>query len=91
MSNEKLTATVAELRELRRMSEELAAEIEALTDEIKAYMDAQSVDTLAGVDYKITWKEVKSRRFDSAALKSAEPEIYSRFAKETTARRFVLT
>lgn len=37
---------VKELRELKRLAEELQAEIEGLQDAIKAEMTAQDVDTL---------------------------------------------
>lgn len=64
MSNTELSATIRELRELRRMADELAAEIETLTDTIKEHMTAAGVDTLAGTDYKVTWRDVSSRRLD---------------------------
>ncbi len=91
MSNNELTATVKDLRELRRMADEIAAEIEALTDSIKDYMTAAGVDTLAGTDFKITWKEVSSNRLDSAALKRDHAELYSQYTRTSTARRFTLT
>ena len=90
MSIDMMNAKVKELRELRRMADELAAEIEAVQDEIKGHMTAQDTDTLAGVDWKITWKAVTSSRLDSKALRAELPEIAARFTKQTTARRFVL-
>jgi len=90
MSANEMSSKVQELRELKRMQDELAAEIEAVQDSIKAEMAARSVDTLAGADYKITWKEVTSSRLDTAALKKALPEVAARFMKQSTARRFVL-
>lgn len=48
------------------------------------------VDTLAGLDYKITYKAVTSSRLDSKALKADQPELYSKYTKQTTARRFCL-
>ena len=79
---------VKELRELKRLAEELQAEIEGLQDAIKAEMAAQDVDTLTGVDWKVTWKPVTSTRLDTAALKKALPDVAQRFTKTTTARRF---
>lgn len=79
---------VKELRELRRMADELAGEIEAIQDEIKAHMTAQDTDTLTGLDWKITWKNVTSNRLDSTALKKELPDIAARFMKQTTTRRF---
>lgn len=88
MSNIEMQSRVDELRELRRMAEELDSEITAIQDAIKSHMTAQGVDELIGTDYKITWKEVSSTRLDTAALKKALPEVVSRFTKETTTRRF---
>ena len=90
MSISELDMKVKELRELRRMAEELQAEIDAAQDAIKAHMDSQGVDTLAGTDWKVTWKPVTSSRMDTSALKKALPEIAERFMKSTTNRRFVL-
>ena len=47
-------------------------------------------DTLAGADYKITWKTVTSSRFDSTAFKKAMPELAERFTKSSTSRRFTV-
>ena len=90
MSINEMDSKVKELRELRRMADELAAEIEAAQDAIKAHMTAIDADTLSGVDYKITWKSVTSSRFDSTAFKKAMPELAERFTKSTTSRRFVV-
>ena len=88
MGTMELSSKVSELRELRRMAEELAAEIECIQDAIKAHMAAQGVEELAGADYRITWKPVTTTRLDGKALKAAAPELAARFTKETTTRRF---
>ena len=90
MSNIEIQSKVHELRELRRMADELAAEIEAAQDAIKAHMTAIDADTLTGADYKITWKSVTSCRFDSTAFKKAMPDLAERFTRSTTSRRFVV-
>ena len=86
MSNTEITAAVTQLQELRRMQEELTAEIETLTDAIKAHMGTQEL-LLAG-PYKITWKAVTSSRIDTTALKKALPDIAAQYTKTTTTRRF---
>lgn len=91
MSINELTANVSELRELRRMADEIQAEIDAIQDKIKAHMNAANVDTLNGPDYKITWKTVSSSRFDTTAFKKENPEIAALYTKTTTARRFTLS
>lgn len=91
MSINDLTANVSELRELRRMADEIQAEIDTIQDKIKAHMTAAGVDTLAGADYKITWKEITSSRFDTTAFKRENPEIAALYTKTTTARRFTVS
>lgn len=90
MDRTELNSKVKELRELRRMAEEIAADIETITDAIKQEMTAQGVDTLAGDDWKATWKPVQSARFDSKALKVAMPDLYGRFTRSAETKRFVL-
>lgn len=57
---------------------------------MKAHMDTHNMDTLLGLDWRITWKPVTSSRLDSMVLKKELPDIAARFMKQTTARRFVL-
>lgn len=91
MSMNELERKVSELRELRRMADELAGEIAALEDDLKAHMTATGADELHGPSFKITWKTVTSSRLDGKALKAAVPELWERFTKTTTSRRFVLS
>lgn len=91
MSMNELEAKVAELRELRRMADELAGEIAATEDELKAYMADNGTDEIYGPSFKITWKQVTSSRLDSKALKAAAPELWQRFSKSTTSRRFIIS
>ena len=90
MSKTELQEKVDELRELRRMAEDLNAEISSIEDELKSHMTRLNTDTLYGDNFKITWKPVTSTRLDSKALKAAAPELYERFSKATTSRRFVV-
>lgn len=89
MSINEMDSKVKELRELRRMAEELAAEIDSIQDSIKAHMDAQGVDTINGTDWKVTYKAVTSSRLDTAALKKALPDLAQQFTKTTSTRRFL--
>ena len=90
MSINEMDSKIKELRELRRMADELAAEMESITDSIKASMDIQGVDTINGTDWKVTYKAVTSSRLDTAALKKALPDLAAQFTKTTTARRFCI-
>lgn len=90
MSSNEIQSKVNDLRELRRMAEEIAAEIDTITDAIKAYMEAISADELSGADFKISWKSITTARIDTAALKKAMPEVAEAFTKTSATRRFCL-
>lgn len=90
MSVNEMDSKIKELRELRRMADELAAEIEAIQDSIKQEMTAREVDELSGSDWKVTWKLVKSRRFNSTAFKKTHVDLYDQYCSETATRRFTV-
>ena len=86
MSNPNMESKIKELMELKRMKEEIEAEIAAAEDEIKAVMGSE--ETLLAGAFKVDWKTVITSRIDTAALKRVMPEIAERFMKQTTTRRF---
>lgn len=88
MSEHELTGKVRELKELKSFAEQIAEEIAALEDAIKAEMTAQSVEEMQVDVYKIRWATVKSNRFDTTAFRAAMPDLYDKFIKQTTNRRF---
>lgn len=90
MGQNELSAKIRELRELKRLQEELSGEIEAIQDDIKQHMDAAQVDTLSGNDWKVTYKAVISSRLDTAAIKRYHPDITEQFTKTVTTRRFLI-
>lgn len=81
MSINEMQSKVNDLRELRRMADELEAEITAIQDAIKNHMTAEGLDELTGLDFKISWKEITSTRFDSASFKKASPIPTAPFAR----------
>lgn len=85
-----VTTTVHELRELKAMREELDVQIERLESEIKQIMVEQHTEELKGVDWKVTWYSVQSRRIDTKAFKKVLPEVAEQFTITSTCRRFVL-
>ena len=83
-----LDSQIHELRELRRMADELTAAIDTIQDAIKAEMTAAGVDVLTGSDWKAVWKPVTTSRIDTSALKKALPDLAAQFTKASTVRRF---
>ena len=61
MSNQSMEVKVKELLELKRMKEELEAEIAAVEDEIKAVMGEE--ETLFAGAFKVSWKTFERSKF----------------------------
>ena len=90
MNVDTMNEKIQELRELKRMQEDLAAEIASIEEELKGHMSACGMDTLLGMDWRITWKADTSKRLDTGALRKAMPDVAQAFTRETTTKRFVL-
>ena len=88
MATNEIISKLNELSELRRMANELNAEIEAIQDAIKAHMTEADTDTITAGAFKVTWKPVTSTRIDTTALRKDLPEIWQEYGKTTTTRRF---
>lgn len=88
MSINEMTAKIKELKSLQALIEEAEAEADALKDQIKEAM-GDSEELRVG-EYKVTYKTVKSSRFDSKSLKAELPEIAERYTVATEYRRFAI-
>lgn len=90
MSANEMASKVKELKELKLMAEELAADITAIEDSLKAEMTEKGVEEMTVDVFKIRWTKVPSTRFDSTTFKKAMPELYAQFTKQTESRRFTI-
>lgn len=90
MTKNEINETVKTIRELKRMQEELLAEIAAQEDKLKAEMDATHNYTMNGDDFKVTWNNVTVNKLDVTALRQTMPEIAERFERASTFRRFCI-
>ena len=86
MSTNEIQTKARELKELKLMQEELAAEITAIEDALKAAMGEQ--EELVCGEYKLTYQTVTSSRFDSTRFKKDHAELAAAYTKATSYRRF---
>jgi len=86
MSNPSMETKIKELLELKRMKEELEAEITSMEDEIKQAMGNEEI-LFAGA-FKVSWKPYTSSRFDSVRFKKEHAELAAAYTRQTIARRF---
>ena len=87
-TNNEIIIKIQELMELRRMSEEIQAEIDALQESVKSYMGSE--ETMIAGAFKVSYKSVTSSRLDTTALKRELPDVAARYTRQTTTRRFTV-
>lgn len=90
MGMEELESKVKELKELEGMQAEIAAEMDAIKDDLKAEMERQKTEEMSVGIFKVRYKAVTSKRFDSRAFKAECADLYGQYLKETTAKRFTV-
>ena len=88
MSANEMTSKVREYKELKAFMEQIASELAALEDDIKAEMTARGTESMDVDVYKVRWTTVNSSRFDTTAFKKAMPELAEQYTRATVSRRF---
>ena len=87
-----MTEKIKYLCDLRRMRDEIQAEIDGVQAEIAEAMTAAGVDTMTADSVKVTYKPVKSSRFDKAAyIRDHGEASYKSYCKTTESRRFTVS
>ena len=89
MSNPEYITLCTQYQELKRMREEITAEMDGIADQIKNAMG--TAETVTAGQYKIRYTTVNGSRLDSAALKKALPDIAARFTVATVQKRFTIS
>lgn len=91
MGTMEINAKVTELKELEAMQAEITAEMDAIKDQLKAEMARRRTDEMSVGVFKVRYKVVTSKRFDSKAFKASHGDLYGQYLKETTTKRFTVS
>ena len=89
MLTSELRTKLYEYRELRAKIAELKEAMEQVEDAIKAHMGDREELMVDGT--KIRWTTYTANRLDAAALREQEPDVYARYLKPVSGRRFSIT
>lgn len=82
-----ITAAYRELLQMRTLEDQIQERKDALETIIGNAMGSATVLKIDG-KVAVTWKASDVRRFDSKALKSADPETYDKYVRTSTIRTF---
>ena len=75
-------------QELIAVMERMDREKKQIEQELKLYLgDAEQAEN---EHYRVSWKAVSSSRLDEKRLKEEEPEIYEKYKRQVSSRRFLI-
>lgn len=75
-------------QELAEHMEQLEVEKKKIEQELKMYLGEAEI--AENEQFRVTWKSVSSSRLDEKRLKEERPEVYEKYKKTTTSRRFMI-
>ena len=95
VDNRDKTADLSALHGLLDKRQELSDQIEqmeqektAIEQQVKLQMQDAAYGTAPG--YKVSWVSSESKRVDSQRLKKEQPDIFNRYSKNVSSRRFTI-
>ena len=88
MSQNEMVKKIEALTEREAIIADAQAEAEAIRDSIKQEMLARDTEEMQAGTYTIRWTSVLSNRFDTTAFKKEFNELYKKFTKQISSRRF---
>ena len=86
MATDEIVTKVSDLMDIRNMIEELQAEADSITEEIKTFMGTE--ETMMAGCWRVTWKETISRRVDTTALKKVLGDALDEYTRTIVTRPF---
>ena len=90
MTDRQIDNRIAKLQRIEAQMKELEDQSEAIRAELKADLESKGEDVHNTGSFIIRWKEIISRRLDSKALKTALPDVFATYSRESTSRRFTI-
>ena len=75
-------------QELLEVMKRMETEKRRIDQELKLYMG--EAEMAENEHFRVSWKSVKSSRLDEKRLKEEEPEVYEKYKKAVTSRRFTV-
>lgn len=88
LSNNEITSSINEIKKLKESEKSIKKEIEAHENIIKQYLGSNAIIKDSCGDALATWKNQKTKRFNSKEFKKDNEPLYNKYIKETESRVF---
>lgn len=91
MGNNEMVSKIREMREYKRMAEELLALADSIADELKAVMIEANAEKMIVGEYKLSYTEISRTDIDKKRLEAEQAEIYAAYLKYSSYKRFLVS
>lgn len=91
MGNNEMVLKIREMREYKRMAEEMLAIADGIADELKAVMVEANVEKMIVGEYKLSYTEISRTDIDKKRLEMEQSEIYAAYQKHSSYKRFLVS
>ena len=88
MTDRQLNNKMKQLQELESQIKELEKQLESIKDAVKADLEEKNEDEHDTGAYVIQYKLISQKRLDSTSLKSELPDVYAKYSKESSYKKF---
>lgn len=90
MTDKMIDNRIRKIQAIEAQVKELEAQAESIRAELKADMEGKNLDEYNTGSFIVRWKEIVTARLDTKALKTALPDVFESFSKESRSRRFTI-
>lgn len=91
MTDQLLENTARTYRELQAAIKKLESEAGSVKQQLIREMDERQADVVTAGQYTIRYKLYETSRVDTAALRTARPDVYAEFCRSIVSSRFQVT
>lgn len=85
------SAKIRQIKELENQKKQIEKNIDEIKNEIKNFMEKNKTSELNADIFTVHWTETTSKYFDSKSLEKDDEELYAKYLKSKTAKRFSIT
>lgn len=90
MTNKQIDNRVKKLKAIEEQQKKLEEQAEQIKTELKAELEAAGESEHNTGNFVVRWVEIVSNRLDSKALKTALPDVFKQYSKESISKRFTI-
>ena len=88
MTGREIETKAKRIKTLENKQDQLEAEIDQLKDELKAELERQGKDEVSAGAFRVLWKMMQERRFNTNRFRTENPGVYDAYRDARSYMKF---